>query len=59
MNKIYINFQTKQNGIPRPDKNINNLALNKEKKLPLSKPSLSNMIARIKGVRKQCGACGK
>lgn len=59
MNKMFINFQTKKNGIPMSDKNINNLALDKEKKLPLSKPSLSNMIARIKGVRKQCGACGK
>tara|TARA_A100001035_G_C27642619_1_gene435334 strand:- start:174 stop:350 length:177 start_codon:yes stop_codon:yes gene_type:complete len=58
MNKMYINFQTKQTGYIQ-NKNVNNLALNRDQKLPLSKPSLSNMIARIKGVRKQCGACGK
>ena len=64
MNKMYMNLSTKRQNI-KIDKPTNNLALNTKsmplntKSMPLTKRSLKHFLARIKGVSKDCTACGK
>lgn len=54
---MYMNLSTKTQNI-KIDKPTNNLALN-TKSMPLTKRSLKHFLARIKGVSKNCSACGK